>query len=224
MDAWPRGLGVSFFNPPVNGGSRHRDKNWSVKAKTRTARCFDPLSNSRGMNELRRIRMTASTDERIEYYRDQNVRARIVEFLGGNVLETPTCSYVVGGDTEGPRLDRHLGVRALDSLFDEGFEICRSLWDETSLLADFDIEYVNFDHPAEVFLEPEHAFEVQEPVAAAVERTLNDYGISPLHLLSGRGHHFVWRIQRDSEAFRRLVKLGRGPESLWTVGCDPRRN
>jgi hypothetical protein len=35
--------------------------------------------------------------------------------------------------------------------------------------------------------------------------------------LSGRGHHFVWRIRRDSAAFQSLVQLGRGPESLWNA-------
>ena len=34
-----------------------------------------------------------------------------------------------------------------------GFEICRSLWDRDALIADFDIEYVNFDNPTEAFLE-----------------------------------------------------------------------
>lgn len=156
----------------------------------------------------------------IDYYRSKDVRARIVEFLGGDALGKPTCCYLVGGDTNQPQLHHHYGVRALDSLFDSGLEICRSLWDETSLLADFDLEYVNFDHAAEAFLEPERVFEMQQPVAATIERTLREYGLSALHFLSGRGHHFVWRIRRDSEAFKRLVKLGRGPESLWKAGRE----
>ena len=158
--------------------------------------------------------------QQIDYYRNPNVRARIVEFLGGDVSNAPTCSYLVGGDAEQPRIQNHYEVRALDSLFDAGREISRSLSDETSLLADFDVEYVNFDDAAAAFLEPERIFEIQEPVAATIESTLNDYGISPLHLLSGRGHHFVWCIRRNSEAFRRLVQLGRGPESLWKAGRE----
>ena len=58
-------------------------------------------------------------------------------------------------------------------------------------------------------------FEIQQPVVETIERALREYGIPTLHLLSGRGHHFVWRIQRDSEAFKRLVQLARGPKSLW---------
>lgn len=161
-----------------------------------------------------------STLQRVDYYRNGDVRARIVDFLGGDVLEDPTCCYLVGGDMNQPQLHHHYGVRALDSLFDAGLEISRSLWDETSLLADFDVEYVNFDHAAGAFLEPERVFEIQQPVADAIERTLHEYGISALHLLSGRGHHFVWRIQRESEAFKRLAKLARGPESLWKAGRE----
>ena len=162
--------------------------------------------------------MSASMEQRVDYYRHPGVRARVVEFLGGDVSNAPTCAYLVGGDLEQPRLHHHYEARALDSLFDAGLEISRSLWDETSLLADFDIEYVNFDNGAAAFLEPERIFEIQEPVATTIERALHDYGISPLHLLSGRGHHFVWRIRRDSETFSRLAHLGRGPESLWNAG------
>ena len=157
--------------------------------------------------------MTISIQERVEYYQDKDVRARIVEFLGGGTLDKPTCRYLVGGDMNQFQLHHHYDVQALDSLFDAGLEICRSLWDENSLLADFDVEYVNFDHAEEAFLEPERVFEVQQPVADTIERTLREYGISALHLLSGRGHHFVWRIQRDSEAFKRLVRLARDSES-----------
>ncbi len=164
--------------------------------------------------------MTASVEQRADYYRNGNVRARIVEFLGGDILANPTCRYLVGGDTDQLDLHHHYGIQALDSLFDSGLEICRSLWDETSLLADFDVEYVNFDHAAEAFLDPRRAFEIQQPIAETIERTLEKYGISALHLLSGRGHHFVWRIQRQSEAFARLVKLARGPGRSWQTGCD----
>ena len=164
--------------------------------------------------------MTANLQQRADYYRDRDVQARIIEFLGGDVLEHPTCGYLVGGDMEQPQRHHHSRVQDLHSLFDGGLEICRSLWDDTSLLADFDVEYVNFDRAAEVFLEPARALEIQQPVANTIERILHEYGITALHLLSGRGHHFVWRIQRDSEAFRRLVKLGRGPESLWKAGRE----
>jgi hypothetical protein len=164
--------------------------------------------------------MTAKIEERVGYYRSANVQARIFEFLGGDAREKATCYYLAGGGIDDPQLHHHYGVDALDSFFNGGLEICRSLWDETSLLADFDVEYVNFDHAADAFLEPERVFELQQPVADTIERALHEYGIAALHFLSGRGHHFVWRIRRDSRAFKRLVALARGPESLWRAECD----
>ncbi len=161
-----------------------------------------------------------STLQRTDYYRNPDVRARIVEFLGGDVQRKPTCCYVAGGDLQKARLHQHYGVGAMESLFNAGSEICRSLWDETSLLVDFDVEYVNFDHAAEAFLEPERAFEIQEPVAQTIEGGLREYGIPALHLLSGRGHHFVWRIERNSHAFQHLVQRARGPQSLWKAGKE----
>jgi hypothetical protein len=160
--------------------------------------------------------------ERVEYYRNPDVRARILEFLGGNGRQ-PTCHYLTAGDENAPHLDRRWVDSALDALLEHGFEIFRSLWDETSLVADFDVEYVNFDHPAEAFVDPERIFELQQPVAETIRRLLRDYQIVPLHLLSGRGHHFVWHIRRDSEEFKRLVDLGRGPDTLWSKASESHR-
>jgi len=157
--------------------------------------------------------MTAQ--ERINYYRNRNVRDRIEEFLGGDLTHLPTCHYIVAGDELAHRVDGPRPVSTLECSLDQGLEIGRSLWDESSLVADFDIEYVNFDDPAKAFIEPERTFELLEPVANEIERTLSDCEIPALRLLSGRGHHFVWRIRRGSTAFSRLVQLGRGPEERW---------
>ncbi|MFM8657356.1 MAG: hypothetical protein ACKOD5_09535, partial [Chthoniobacterales bacterium] len=93
---------------------------------------------------------------------------------------------------------------------DRGMDICRSLADRDQLIAHLDIEYVNFDFPADPYLDPERAFALQEPLEAAVKRLLAHYGIEPLHILSGRGHHFVWGIDRSSCVFARLASIGRG--------------
>lgn len=160
-----------------------------------------------------------------DYYRNAAVRSRIREFLGHGPSGGATCRYLAAGDVHRMQLHEHYEVQALDSLFEAGLEIARSLWDKTSLLADFDVEYVNFDHAAQVFLEPEHAFEIQQPVVQTIEQVLNEYRIPSLHYLSGRGHHFVWCIQRGSAAFQSLVRLARGPDSLWRAERDqpPRR-
>jgi hypothetical protein len=164
-----------------------------------------------------------SIEERQAYYRNEYVRTRIREFLGDGSLQESTCCYLTAGDQDEPHLDRRWTDSALGSLLDHGFEINRSLWDDTSLLADFDVEYVNFDRPADAFVDPERIFELEQPVAETIERTLQEYGLAALHLLSGRGHHFVWRIRRNSDEFKRLVELGRGPKSLWNAERSPHR-
>jgi hypothetical protein len=155
-----------------------------------------------------------------QYYRSAAVRARIREFLGHNSLGKATSCYLVQGEPTAFHLYEHHSPGALDSLLDEGAEIARSLWDASSLIADFDIEYVNFDRPEEAFLNPERAFALQGPVQETIERLLASYGIASLHLLSGRGHHFLWRIEQDSPAFLRLTKLGHGPPSLWRTTAE----
>jgi hypothetical protein len=45
-------------------------------------------------------------------------------------------------------------------------------------------------------------------VASTVEKRLLSFGIAPLHLLSGRGHHFLWRIRQRSASFEQLRNLG----------------
>ena len=43
---------------------------------------------------------------------------------------------------------------------------------------------------------------------------MEQYRIEPLHVLSGRGHHFVWRIEQNSAVFGTLAEIGQGPPSL----------
>ena len=159
-----------------------------------------------------------SVEDRRSYYRNPNVRARIHEFLGATKDQEPACEFVAAGDENASPPFPPYSPRALNSLFDRGLEICRSLWDRDVLIADFDIEYVNFDNPAEAFVDPGRVFAIQQPVVETIEQLLREYGIKPLHVLSGRGHHFVWRIEQSSEELKKLSALGRGPSSLW--GCE----
>ncbi len=46
-----------------------------------------------------------------------------------------------------------------------------------------------------------------------VEKQLLSFGIEP-HLLNGRGHHFIWRIRRDSKSFDQLRALGHPTQSI----------
>ena len=143
-----------------------------------------------------------------DYYRTPAVRSRILEFLGGDTPAEATCEFItadgIGQPVRAPRSPTELFER-----LEEGLDICRSLWDRESLIAHLDIEYVNFDFAAEAYLDPARTFLMQEPVARAIRRVLDYHGIEPLHVLSGRGHHFAWRIERTSTVFKTLAEMGR---------------
>lgn len=145
----------------------------------------------------------------------------MLEFLGGSSLENATSVYITGEDSSP---DVWFTPRPLGDLWrclDEGFDVGRSLWDRRSLVAHLDIEYVNFDFPAAPYIDPVRAFDLQRPVVDAVQEVLLAYGIAPLHVLTGRGHHFVWRIDRHSIAFESLAKFGRLPASLRARNAQP---
>lgn len=152
--------------------------------------------------------------ESAEYYRDAQVRGRIAEYLGGSGIETATCMYISrcgepARDAFGPQ-----DPGELDEFLANRREICRSLWDRRYLLAHIDMEYVNFDFPAEPFLDPLRTFALQQPVAEGIQQALIGFGIRSLHLLTGRGHHFTWQIGIRTPAFRHLAEIGSVAEHL----------
>jgi hypothetical protein len=162
-----------------------------------------------------------AVEQRQDYYRNPDVRRRIREFTGADAGDDYGSEFLSASDEEAfPPFEAH-SPGALNSLLDGGFEICRSLWDREALIADFDIEYVNFDNPAEAFVDPERVFAIQQPVVETIERLLRKYGIEALHVLSGRGHHFVWRIEQNSAVFEELAEIGRVPPSLWAIERGP---
>jgi hypothetical protein len=157
------------------------------------------------------------------YYDDPAVRERMYEFLGGTGPRKATAMYIAG--TAGYS-DYHVFSDPCDlSEYLEGaLEVDRSLWDQDSLIADIDLEYHNFDYPAAPWLEPQRAFQLQQPVLDATLQILARAGIVPLTLVSGRGFHLVWAIRRNSLAFRRLSALGHVPASLqarYAQPCSP---
>ena len=143
-----------------------------------------------------------------DYYSNPDVRARMLEFLGGDSLESVTCHYLTVGDTEHSGHRQPRPANQLPAFWDRELDISRSLWDRESLIIHLDVEYVNFDFPAEPYLKPKRIFDLLRPVELAIEAVLLDYDIRPLHLLSGRGHHFVWRVRQNCVAFERLANLG----------------
>ena len=116
-----------------------------------------------------------------KYYSNPDVRARMLEFLGGTALENISCHYLTAGDIDSPHHRQPRPVTDLAILWESDWDISRSLWDRNSLLIHLDVEYVNFDFPIEPYLEPERIFDLQRPVELAVVAALSDYGITPLH-------------------------------------------
>jgi hypothetical protein len=146
------------------------------------------------------------------FYSDAVVRRRLLEFLGGESLDEATAAFLTHCD--GCQFDRRelRPPTELDWFLARDLDIARSLADSKSLLLHIDIEYVNFDSPAEAFVDPWRCFELQEPVVRVIESLLVGWGIRPLHLVTGQGHHFIWRIARDSAPARRLTALAPAPE------------
>lgn len=150
----------------------------------------------------------------ITFYEDRAVRQRLIEFLGDGTLEQATAIYLTHMD--GCVFDRRnlRPASELDWFLQRDLDIARSVADKQSLLLHLDVEYVNFDSPAEAYLNPERAFALQEPVVRVIETLLLEWGVRPLHLITGQGHHFVWRISHASTAAQRLVQLSPAPELL----------
>lgn len=146
-------------------------------------------------------------------YDDPEVRRRMAEFLGVAALEDleeARSAFLVGyGPTGvvGPAPPSVL-PEWLDRGPAEGLEIRRSLWDHGSLVVTLDFEQVNFDCPAEPYRDPRRTFALLEPAVAAAREILAEHGIPVLHLVSGRGHHLLWRVRRGSRAFARLASSG----------------
>lgn len=134
------------------------------------------------------------------FYSDPAVRQRLVEYLGGDSLEAASAVYVTHTDgCQFQRSELH-PPKELQWFLDRNLDIARSLADRKSLLLHLDIEYVNFDSPGEALTNPARAFGLQEPVVKAIEALLLEWGIQPLHLITGQGHHFVWRVGVKSDS------------------------
>jgi hypothetical protein len=112
--------------------------------------------------------------------------------------------YLAVGTDHTPGWRERRAIETLPDWLKEDVELNRSLWDRDSLVLHLDVEYVNSDNPAFVYAYPERAFRAQEPIVAAIKELLRKFGIEALHVLTGRGHHFTWRVKQTSMAFTRL--------------------
>lgn len=141
------------------------------------------------------------------FYSDPAVRQRLAEFLGGDCLEDASAVYVTHSDgCLFKRSELHPPTE-LDWFLDRNLDIARSLADRESVLLHLDIEYVNFDSPGEALRDPARTFALQEPVVREIESLLLGWGIEPLHLITGQGHHFIWRVGAASEVASKIAAL-----------------
>jgi hypothetical protein len=149
-----------------------------------------------------------------DYYKTPEVRSRMTEYLGGHALDEATC-YYIGRCFDTIRQGFTMRKPGdLPMFLDNEWDVARSLWDRRWLVVDLDVEYTNFEFPAEPFLDHERTFWLQEPVLHAILRMLDSVGIQPLHSVSGRGHHFVWKVDPAGPAFQKLTEIGRLSPSL----------
>jgi hypothetical protein len=148
------------------------------------------------------------------FYSDPAVRQRLVDFLGGETLESATAVYLTHPDgCQFFRPELH-PPGELEWFFTRELDIARSLADRESLLLHLDVEYVNFDSPGAAYADPRRTFELQEPVVRVIEELLLKWGIEPLHLITGQGHHFVWRVRLTSPVAQRIEELSPAPDRV----------
>lgn len=146
------------------------------------------------------------------FYSDPAIRQRLAEYLGGDSLDHATAFYVTHSDgCLFQRSELHLPTD-LGKLLDRKLDIARSLADREFLLFHLDIEYVDFDAPLSAYEDPSYAFAMQEPAVRVIEELLLGWGITPLHLITGQGHHFVWRVGFGSKVALSIAGLDPDPE------------
>jgi hypothetical protein len=128
--------------------------------------------------------------------------------LGGQTLGQSSCLFLARLDPLNPsRVERHPPGN-LHLLLDESCELARSLEDQKAMLIHLDVEYVNFDDPSAPFLHPKRIFILQEPLVRTIEAQLLEFGIHYLHVVTGQGHHFVWKIRKSSPVAKAISHLG----------------
>ncbi len=162
-----------------------------------------------------------SASEWRRFYDHPSVRSRHREYLGGRDLDSSPTVFLTSPTPRPERTDDFRPVTDLEAMLQSELEVARSLWDREFLLVHLDIEHVHFDSPWEPLLYPKRSLFVQRDVVAAIRALLSEFGIEALHLLTGRGHHFVWKVGRQSAAFQALARLANLGPSLEKAYAAP---
>lgn len=187
----------------------------AVQTSVARSKTGNPPSRSRSRN-LRRPGLGADG-----FLADPRVRRRWTEFLGGTSLQDASCVYVAPPAPTMSRPFSPLAPADLPQLIHRNGEAARSLWDRRDLIADLDVEHVHFDRPRESLRDRERSWRIRQPVVAAIQGILHELGLETLHFLTGRGHHWLWRIPRSGTVYRDLAFLGTLTPGLQARYTDP---
>jgi hypothetical protein len=147
-----------------------------------------------------------------DYYRDDQVRARIREYASMAGPGEPGCVYLAAlTGRDGPFATwyqaRHHPPETLDRLLEDGSDLARSMWDRSSLIVHLDVDYLNADFAGEAFAHPSDVFEKLEPVYTTTRNLLHEYGLPLLSVVTGEGYHFIGQVPWDSPPIARLADL-----------------
>lgn len=162
-----------------------------------------------------------------DYYADDAVRARILEYCGGSPTHPPTAAYLVTLGTDGvaqPSWDEGPRLAASDiaSVWTRQGDIARSLWDSDHLLFLIELDYQNTDAPAEPFLHPADVFLKLEPAYQAAVTFFKSLSLPVRAVATGRGYHFVGQVPLDDPLVEVLAAILPGTPA-WYAGVGARR-
>lgn len=143
----------------------------------------------------------------IEYYRCQNVKKRLAEFIRG-------AEYIVGyGECEVWNQNQKAYYSApsfhLDGMMSRGLDIFASMLNNNGTLMSLDIEYYNTKYPGEIYLNAAGVFKNKlQPVRETVKNVYRDFGINYLEVITGQGYHYhtMWPFKNEHN---QLEKIGR---------------
>jgi len=154
------------------------------------------------------------------YYGVDAVRQRVLDYAGGQSSCSLTArslaayggySHLHQPDDWGPIA---LAPLLLDSAFEDGDDICRSLADSGGTLLLLDVDYANPQDPSEPYSDPRSVFLHLDEVRTAILDAFRDHHVRPLVLMTARGWHFVARVPRGTPLHDGLVALGALSPSL----------
>ena len=158
-----------------------------------------------------------------EFYRSEIIRHRLAQYCGGKSddPDTFTTAYLVGVSER--MVKEHISEEYFYSadkksfywLLEKEVDLFRSVWDMENVLGVLDVEYFNLVHPGDAYWNARRTYEAMEPVYQILLRTFQDFGISPLCIMTGQGYHFSFQVplaQKDD--IKKLAEIGKIEESL----------